>query len=68
MPLTVPCPTCAKPVLWTPESKFRPFCSERCRLIDLGEWLEDGHVISEPLDGQSLDDEGENPDGWPQPR
>jgi len=40
-PTTVPCPTCGAPVVWSSESKWRPFCSERCRLIDLGEWLEE---------------------------
>ncbi len=35
----VACPTCGKAVPWTPASRWRPFCSERCRLIDLGEWL-----------------------------
>ncbi len=40
-PKTVLCPTCGETVLWTPESRWRPFCSERCRLIDLGEWLEE---------------------------
>ena len=29
----VPCPTCQKPVPWTQESQFRPFCSKRCQLI-----------------------------------
>ena len=47
---TVTCPTCGKPVPWTGESKWRPFCSERCRLIDLGEWLEERHRISEPAE------------------
>ncbi len=37
--LQVSCPTCKKPVDWTPQQKWRPFCSERCKLIDLGEWL-----------------------------
>lgn len=41
----VACPTCGKPVTWNRESKWRPFCSERCRLIDLGEWLEESHRI-----------------------
>jgi endogenous inhibitor of DNA gyrase (YacG/DUF329 family) len=50
MSVTVPCPTCRRPVPWTPESRFRPFCSQRCRLIDLGEWLAEGHVIPEPLE------------------
>jgi endogenous inhibitor of DNA gyrase (YacG/DUF329 family) len=40
-PKTVLCPTCGEKVLWTPKSRWRPFCSERCRLIDLGEWLEE---------------------------
>lgn len=35
---TVNCPTCGKPVIWNETSPFRPFCSKRCQLIDLGEW------------------------------
>jgi endogenous inhibitor of DNA gyrase (YacG/DUF329 family) len=46
---TVPCPTCGKPVAWSADSTWRPFCSERCRLIDLGDWLDENHRISEPL-------------------
>jgi endogenous inhibitor of DNA gyrase (YacG/DUF329 family) len=34
----VKCPTCAKAVVWSNESEFRPFCSKRCQLIDLGQW------------------------------
>ncbi len=34
----VTCPGCGKAVAWAPEQQWRPFCSERCRLIDLGEW------------------------------
>ncbi len=34
----VACPRCGKPVEWVPENRFRPFCSERCRKIDLGAW------------------------------
>ena len=33
----VPCPTCKKKVRWTAENPYRPFCSKRCQLIDLGE-------------------------------
>lgn len=36
--LTVSCPTCKKTVHWLPEEAFKPFCCERCKLIDLGEW------------------------------
>lgn len=47
---TVSCPTCHKPVPWSKEaSPWRPFCSERCRLIDLGEWLcEEKRIPGEP--------------------
>jgi endogenous inhibitor of DNA gyrase (YacG/DUF329 family) len=41
----VACPTCAKKVEWTPENKFRPFCSERCKQIDLGAWAEEKYTI-----------------------
>ncbi len=41
------CPTCRKLVL-REEPDF-PFCSERCRLIDLGKWASGGYVISAPL-------------------
>ena len=37
-PRVVPCPQCGKAVEWTPASRYRPFCSERCKLIDLGAW------------------------------
>lgn len=50
MTVTVKCPTCQRLVPWAPESKWRPFCSERCRLIDLGDWLDESHRISEPAD------------------
>ena len=36
-PMTVDCPTCGTAVEWAPASAFRPFCSDRCKLIDLGE-------------------------------
>jgi endogenous inhibitor of DNA gyrase (YacG/DUF329 family) len=41
----VTCPTCAKAVEWRPENKFRPFCSERCKLIDLGEWAAENYKV-----------------------
>lgn len=50
-PLKLNCPTCKKYVLWTNEFPFRPFCSDRCRLIDLGEWASENHKIA----GDSLD-------------
>ncbi|WP_078743887.1 DNA gyrase inhibitor YacG [Oceanospirillum multiglobuliferum] len=44
--MTVNCPTCKKAVEWKPESVHRPFCSDRCRLIDLGEWASESHRIA----------------------
>jgi endogenous inhibitor of DNA gyrase (YacG/DUF329 family) len=43
--LIVKCPTCEKAVAWVLSSKFRPFCSDRCRLIDLGEWADGNRYI-----------------------
>ncbi len=41
----VKCPTCGAPVEWTPKNVTRPFCSERCKLIDLGAWASGEHAI-----------------------
>ena len=35
--MEVKCPICAKQVVWAPTSEYRPFCSKKCQLIDLGE-------------------------------
>lgn len=45
--LTVKCPTCQTLVVWGPQSPFRPFCTERCRLIDLGEWASESRRIAD---------------------
>ena len=45
MTAIVDCPTCGKKVMWTEESKYRPFCSLRCKQIDLGAWAEEKYVI-----------------------
>jgi uncharacterized protein len=34
----VPCPSCRKPALFSERNPWRPFCSERCRSVDLGAW------------------------------
>lgn len=49
----VSCPTCGNKVVWGPESQFRPFCSDRCRLIDLGAWANEEYGVpaEEPPDG-----------------
>ena len=44
-PRTVKCPICGKPVVYAPESRWRPFCSERCKLIDFGAWASESYRI-----------------------
>ena len=39
------CPTCGAPVEWKSDNKYRPFCSDRCKLIDLGAWAAEEHAI-----------------------
>ncbi len=46
MSTTVQCPTCNAVVIWSADSEFRPFCSKRCQLIDLGEWANESHTIA----------------------
>jgi len=46
MSTLVNCPNCKKEVIWNNESINRPFCSERCRLQDLGAWFMEEHVIN----------------------
>ncbi|ALP51773.1 hypothetical protein Tel_00685 [Candidatus Tenderia electrophaga] len=54
----VNCPSCGKQVVWEETSKWRPFCSERCKLIDLGEWASESHRIP----GEELPATEENED------
>jgi endogenous inhibitor of DNA gyrase (YacG/DUF329 family) len=45
MVTTVQCPTCSAKVEWVSTSTFRPFCSNRCKQIDLGAWAEEKYTI-----------------------
>jgi uncharacterized protein len=49
------CPICRKPVDSEADSDF-PFCSERCRLTDLGNWSSERYKISEPVLDESMPD------------
>ncbi|MFN3884663.1 MAG: DNA gyrase inhibitor YacG [Rhodocyclaceae bacterium] len=60
----VQCPHCGKPVEWGPQSPFRPFCSERCKQIDLGAWANDEYRIP----GAAPPDDFSPPNGEPTPR
>lgn len=57
MTRTVKCPTCGRDVEWTTEQRWRPFCSERCKLIDLGAWADEAHRI--PGDTELMDEEAQ---------
>lgn len=43
--MKVNCPTCQQQVEWNADAPFRPFCSKRCQLIDLGEWADEQKSI-----------------------
>ena len=45
MKINIYCPTCGKKLKWDKHNPYRPFCSERCKLIDLGEWASESHRI-----------------------
>jgi endogenous inhibitor of DNA gyrase (YacG/DUF329 family) len=47
------CPICNKPTDSETDTNF-PFCSERCRTLDLGNWASEKYVISEPV----IDEDG----------
>jgi uncharacterized protein len=56
-PLELACPQCKKTVCWTDAFPYRPFCSHRCQLIDLGEWASEQHKIpGAPLGQQPMDE------------
>ena len=44
----VPCPSCRGPALFSPRNPWRPFCSERCRNVDLGAWASEGYRVAAP--------------------
>jgi len=71
----VKCPTCGKPSSFSPENKFRPFCSERCQTLDLGAWAEEKFAIpSEDSEistvnkNQESDDLDHDPASHPPPK
>lgn len=49
---TFPCPRCRQPSAWQ-DNPHRPFCSERCRLLDLGAWASESYRIAEPAPEQT---------------
>jgi endogenous inhibitor of DNA gyrase (YacG/DUF329 family) len=57
----ITCPHCGKKDTWKPDNAFRPFCSERCKLIDLGAWADETHRIpGEEINPEPGEDSGED--------
>lgn len=52
--MKVNCPTCSKAVEWIERNHYRPFCSERCKMIDLGAWANEEYRV--PAENASPDD------------
>ena len=65
MARVVSCPRCGKSVEWTPENSFRPFCSERCKLIDFGAWATEKYRV--PIAEENDQPEDAVPGGPPAP-
>ncbi|MGQ0698665.1 MAG: DNA gyrase inhibitor YacG [Panacagrimonas sp.] len=53
------CPQCRQPSSLVVANRFRPFCSERCKMLDLGEWFAERHTI--PVAESDADFDGEAP-------
>lgn len=58
----VACPNCKQLSEFSPANPFRPFCSERCKLIDLGLWASEGYAIPDTNPNDELTDDFSNPD------
>jgi endogenous inhibitor of DNA gyrase (YacG/DUF329 family) len=58
-PMSIACPSCGKVIRWSPDSPWRPFCSRRCRLLDLGAWIDGTHRIPGEGTARPAEDEDE---------
>jgi hypothetical protein len=56
MTIKVKCPQCKKEVRWK-NNKWRPFCSERCKMIDLGTWANEEYRVSDDTDRVTIPDQ-----------
>ena len=56
----VSCPRCGAQVPWLPKNSYRPFCSERCKLIDLGDWAMEKYRV--PVEEEQDTPESKAPD------
>lgn len=61
----VACPTCRQPALFAPENRWRPFCSERCRGMDLGAWASEDYRMAATVEPEALPPAPPPPDADP---
>ncbi len=52
--MNIKCPTCKRIGDWF-VGPHGPFCSKRCKMVDLGRWFSEEHVVSEPISDQDLE-------------
>lgn len=57
------CPQCNAAIVWSTDNPYRPFCSERCKLIDLGQWATGAYRI--PQVERDVGDSGQPEDEEP---
>jgi|TARA_B100001059_G_scaffold227955_1_gene258417 endogenous inhibitor of DNA gyrase (YacG/DUF329 family) len=48
------CPRCEKPAKLSADNSYRPFCSEKCKLIDFGDWANEDNRISRPIKSEDF--------------
>jgi endogenous inhibitor of DNA gyrase (YacG/DUF329 family) len=61
-PRTVPCPACGAKSVFEPWNPWRPFCSERCRMVDLGAWASESYRIPGKAGEEDSGEENPEPD------
>ncbi len=64
MAIEVDCPCCKRRIVFSPENRYRPFCSQRCRQIDLGAWASDQYKIAGNPQEQPPEDSDDAPRGF----
>lgn len=58
----VSCPACGKQTVFGPENKWRPFCSERCKTLDLGDWAAERYRVATEEKLEDANDEKKRED------
>lgn len=64
-PPIVDCPRCGRKTEFSPSNRWRPFCSERCKSMDLGDWASDRYVIGGDSQELPIDPEDDRQPGGP---